>query len=332
MVWRSGPPWRTRKTCVKTLKSQMMDRNAVIRNSGRSTGRISDRKVCQAPAPSTRMASYSSRGIAVSPAYSVRATNGIACQTMIRVMIAKVDRPVSNQLWLEKSPRPAALSTQLTTPNWVSNSHCQTTVAVSGGVAQASTSAIDTASRIPLWSRSSSSASSVASTIVSATKATTLGRISRYGRTRARRPGPVAVDPASGATSAGPLAGAVPAPASRSSLPMDTGLLRPPRTSYEEAIFWVMSPLASLAAWSTLALPDRILVIMSLSGLEPASTAAQVGSLGVISPLDDDFTMEPSSGSLPSTVWPRLAEAGMAPFSLASRVWYFSLSISLIQS
>src|SRR6266511_1257747 len=171
MVWRSGPPWRTRKTCVKTLKSQMMDRNAVIRNSGRSTGRISDRKVCQAPAPSTRMASYSSRGIAVSPAYSVRATNGIACQTMIRVMIAKVDRPVSNQLWLEKSPRPAALSTQLTTPNWVSNSHCQTTVAVSGGVAQASTSAIDTASRIPLWSRSSSSASSVASTIVSATQA-----------------------------------------------------------------------------------------------------------------------------------------------------------------
>src|SRR6266487_3113034 len=137
MVWRSGPPWRTRKTCVKTLKSQMMDRNAVIRNSGRSTGRISDRKVCQAPAPSTRMASYSSRGIAVSPAYSVRATNGIACQTMIRVMIAKVDRPVSNQLWLEKSPRPAALSTQLTTPNWVSNSHCQTTVAVSGGAAPA---------------------------------------------------------------------------------------------------------------------------------------------------------------------------------------------------
>src|SRR6266542_791589 len=38
-----------------------------------------------------------------------------------------------------------------------------------------------------------------------------------------------------------------------------------------------MRALASLAAWSTLALPDRILVIMSLSGFWPASTAAQLG-------------------------------------------------------
>src|SRR5919202_2137530 len=90
---------------------------------------------------------------------------------MISVMIVKVDRPVSNQLWLEKSPKPAALSTQLTPPNWVSNSHCQTTVAVSGGVAQASTSAIDTASRIARPSLSSSSAISVASTMVRPTQA-----------------------------------------------------------------------------------------------------------------------------------------------------------------
>src|SRR6266536_3074793 len=90
-----------------------------------------------------------------------------------------------------------------------------------------------------------------------------------------------------------------------------------------------MRALASLAAWSTLALPDRILVIMSLSGFWPASTAAQLGSFGVIWPLADDFAMAPSSGSLPSTVWPRLADAGMAPFSLARRVWYFSESISL---
>src|SRR5262245_16037134 len=54
-----------------------------------------------------------------------------------------------------------------------------------------------------------------------------LGRISRYGRARARRPGPVVpAVPASGATSAGPVTGPRWAPVSRSSLPMDTGLLR----------------------------------------------------------------------------------------------------------
>jgi hypothetical protein len=164
-----GPPWRTSQTWVNTLKSQMIERKQVTMNSGFSTGTISDQKLRQGLAPSTRMASRSSLGMAVSPAYSVIATNGIACQTTMMVITAQVDSPVANHEWPANSPSPSVVSSQFTKPNWVSKSHCQTTVAVRAGIAQVSTRLTSTARRRPRPRRSSSRATRVARTMVRVT-------------------------------------------------------------------------------------------------------------------------------------------------------------------
>ena len=66
----------------------------------------------------------------------------------------------------------AGRAAQLTMPYWVSKIHCQITVAVSAGIAQASISPIIVSSRIFGPSRFSSSAISMPSTIVSATLTT----------------------------------------------------------------------------------------------------------------------------------------------------------------
>ncbi len=66
---------------------------------------------------------------------------------MNRVMIAKVERPVSNQEWFSQSPKtPMLLKAQFTTPSLLSNSHWKTTMPVSAGVAQARTIATDSSS------------------------------------------------------------------------------------------------------------------------------------------------------------------------------------------
>ena len=54
-------------------------------------------------------------------------------------------------------------------PYWVSNIHCHTTVAVTGGIDQATISDADTNRRIPLPSASSSSATRTPSPIVRTT-------------------------------------------------------------------------------------------------------------------------------------------------------------------
>lgn len=88
---------------------------------------------------------------------------------------------MANQEWSAKSP-PSAVSTQLTTPNWVSNSHWNSTVAVIGGTAQASTRATDRSTRTPpliAWrsramARPSAIVAATLTTVKAAVRATTV--------------------------------------------------------------------------------------------------------------------------------------------------------------
>jgi hypothetical protein len=94
----------------------------------------------------------------------------MACQTMSRVMIPKVEMPVSNHEWFSHEPKiPRLLRAQLTTPSLLSNSHWNTTLPVRAGIAQARTIAADRIIRGTRAIRSSSSATSVPRTTVSAT-------------------------------------------------------------------------------------------------------------------------------------------------------------------
>ena len=104
-----------------------------------------------------------SSGIWVSAAYTVKATNGMPIHTTMIVAIMKKVSWSANQLW------PCRSRAQLTRPYSVSNIHCQTIVAVRAGIAQATMSAADTSSRIPLPRASRSRAMSTPSTIVRAT-------------------------------------------------------------------------------------------------------------------------------------------------------------------
>ncbi len=76
---------------------------------------------------------------------------------------------MKNVSWLAKKLSPCFPNAQLTMPYCVSNIHCQTMVAVSGGIAQATISEAETINRITRPSASRSSAISTPSTIVSAT-------------------------------------------------------------------------------------------------------------------------------------------------------------------
>src|ERR671919_1723301 len=100
----------------------MADRNVSTSAIGRIAGQLIAVKRCQLPAPSIAAASYSSWSTDVVAAYKLKATNGMACQTTSNVMIPNVETPVENHEWLTKSP-PRLVSTQLTIPNCVSNSH-----------------------------------------------------------------------------------------------------------------------------------------------------------------------------------------------------------------
>ena len=64
---------------------------------------------------------------------------------------------------------PSRVTSQLARPYWVSKIHCHTTVAVSAGVAQARMRPRLVSSRMRGPSRSSSSATSIPSTMVSTT-------------------------------------------------------------------------------------------------------------------------------------------------------------------
>ena len=76
---------------------------------------------------------------------------------------------MKNVSWLAKKLSPRLPNAQLTMPYCVSNIHCQTIVAVRGGIAQATISDAETIRRITRPSASRSSATSTPSTIVSAT-------------------------------------------------------------------------------------------------------------------------------------------------------------------
>ena len=76
---------------------------------------------------------------------------------------------MKNEWARRATTRPAFESAQLARPYWVSKIHCQITVAVSAGIAQARISDVATSSRIFLPSAFSSSAISMPSTIVRAT-------------------------------------------------------------------------------------------------------------------------------------------------------------------
>ena len=76
---------------------------------------------------------------------------------------------MKNVSWLTNQLSPCRSSAQLTRPYSVSNIHCQTIVAVSAGIAQATISEAETNSRIALPSASSSRAMSTPSTIVRTT-------------------------------------------------------------------------------------------------------------------------------------------------------------------
>ena len=101
---------------------------------------MTSRNRCHGPAPSMAAASMTSLGIWVMPAYRVKATNGMPIHTTMSVATKKNDSGSDSQEWPSKSP-PSLVSSQFTSPYWVSKIHCHTTVAVSAGMAQASSSA-----------------------------------------------------------------------------------------------------------------------------------------------------------------------------------------------
>ena len=86
-------------------------------------------------------------GIWLSAAYVVKATNGTPIHTTMIVATMKNEIGSASHEW------PGFESAQLTSPYWVSKIHCQTTVAVSAGIAQARISDVDTSSRILLAER-----------------------------------------------------------------------------------------------------------------------------------------------------------------------------------
>ena len=157
---------------VKTLKSQITDKITSKPMIGERSGTVTRRNSAHAPAPSTRAASYNSCGTWVMPAYRLSATKGTACHTIIMVMTTNASRafwPVQSKFW--NVPRCSCVRTQSTTPYWLAKSHCQTIAALIGGIAHASTIAIDTAPRTSLLNRLSSSATAMPTTMVPTTHA-----------------------------------------------------------------------------------------------------------------------------------------------------------------
>src|SRR5882672_11315804 len=118
--------------------SQITCRTSSTTSTPRTKGKTIRRNLCKPLAPSSDAASSTSLGTCVSPAKLVNATNGTDCQVMMRVATKKKESGSMSQLCPMKFIPVTWVTTQLTTPDSVSNIQPQTTVAVSGGIAQAS--------------------------------------------------------------------------------------------------------------------------------------------------------------------------------------------------
>lgn len=105
----------------------------------------------------------------VSAEYRVIAANGTDCQTISVARIAKAAVPSANRGYRSKDSKPSEVSDWLTMPNSEWNSHWKTVVAATTGIAQARTSEHSTTVRPIRPSRSTTSATRVAITMIRAT-------------------------------------------------------------------------------------------------------------------------------------------------------------------
>src|SRR5918995_3974244 len=97
-VESTGPPWvitRMMSKAWKVLRIEVMRRKKVI---GESIGMVTDRNRHQRFAPSTRAASYRSRGMACKPARKITTAKPMFFQTYT-MMIAGID----HSGWLSQS-------------------------------------------------------------------------------------------------------------------------------------------------------------------------------------------------------------------------------------
>src|SRR3954464_4160641 len=83
--------------CVKTPKSQMIDRLVRISSTGFRTGNVTSRNTRQELAPSISAASTSSFGTCDSAAYVEMTTNGSAPQTISDVVTPSCEKVVAYQ-------------------------------------------------------------------------------------------------------------------------------------------------------------------------------------------------------------------------------------------
>src|SRR5881396_3993115 len=100
---------------LKSLMVRMNDRTIVTISTCLSPGSVTCRKRCQAPAPSTEAASYSSRGIACIPARYDTPKNGNARHQLATITAAMAPAGVAMKA-MGRRMSPASSSTLLKKP------------------------------------------------------------------------------------------------------------------------------------------------------------------------------------------------------------------------
>src|SRR5688572_16993804 len=114
-VRSAGPPPVSRYTLLKSPSVQIIDRIVEVRYSVRRLGQVTNLNFCQADAPSTDAASYSSLGIDMRPAIRISVQNGSDFQMCVSIASP---RPIVGSL-SQFGPSPAVRRkiTEFTTPH-----------------------------------------------------------------------------------------------------------------------------------------------------------------------------------------------------------------------